>query len=88
VATYTNTLRIPYWVCNHGFDSNGVAFDKNGNYLETAIIPGADEKKFDELNLKAENIYKGQEVLPGLSQDPHTTITEDVADMGGFAIIE
>lgn len=72
----------------HGFDGDGVYFDKDGNYPGTSIIPAADQKKFEDFNLKAEKIYEGKEVLPGLSQNPHTTITEDVADMGGFAFME
>jgi putative endopeptidase len=68
----------------HGFDSQGVYYDKNGNHSTTSIIPEADQSKFDELALKLEGLYKDQEIVPGLSQDAHLTITEDLADTGGM----
>lgn len=72
----------------HGFDSRGVYFDKNGSYLKDGLIPQEDMDNFTALTLKVQALYKGQEALPGLSQDPAITITEDVADIGGFVFME
>lgn len=72
----------------HGFDTSGVFFDKSGTYTKDGIISKEDMNAFQDLALKAEGLYKDQEVLPGLAQDPSLTVGEDVADIGGVVLME
>lgn len=72
----------------HGFDSRGVYYDKTGANIKDGIIPQEDMDKFTKLTQKVEEIYRNQEVLTGLAQNPETTISEDVADIGGLTFME
>lgn len=68
----------------HGFDQNGAAFDKYGemNNWWTA----SDAAKFAELNARRAENVSTHEVLPGMKANGSQTVTEDVADLGGFNI--
>ena len=70
----------------HGFDSNGCKYDKNGKYVSGSIFPADDLVKFKEKQLQVINLYT-YEVLPGLTQSGTTTLSEDLADIGGLGLI-
>jgi predicted metalloendopeptidase len=72
----------------HGFDSNGVYYDKNGTKVESSIIPSDDIEKFTYLAFDGVNMYNLMEALPGYVQDNSVTIGECLADLGGFAFVE
>ena len=68
----------------HGFDKLGATYDKYGekNDWWTAI----DKAKFEELNNRLIANINTYELIPGLQADGERTVTEDVADLGGFNI--
>lgn len=72
----------------HGFDSNGVLYDKTGKSVPAGIIPSDDMTKFTALTKKVISIYQKEEVLPGLVQDSNLTVTECAADIGGMVLME
>ena len=68
----------------HGFDKEGALYDKNG--VPNNWWTESDAAKFAELNaLRMENI-SSYEILPNMQAYSERTITEDVADLGGFNI--
>ena len=68
----------------HGFDKEGATHDKNGE--KNDWWTEGDAAKFAELNaLRAANVST-HNVLPGMKANGEQTVTEDVADLGGFNI--
>lgn len=72
----------------HGFDSNGVLSDKDGNSIKDGIIPSSDMTAFNALTEQVIGLYRKEEALPGLIQDSRLTVTECLADIGGMAFME
>lgn len=72
----------------HGFDSQGVFYDKNGAKGSEGIIPKTDMANFSALAQKVADLYRREEVLPGLVQESNNTITETMADLGGISFME
>ncbi len=68
----------------HGFDQRGAAFDKYGEMNEWWTA--SDAAKFAELNARRAENVSTHEVLPGMKANGVQTVTEDVADLGGFNI--
>ena len=70
----------------HGFDSNGCYFNQYGNYVSSSIFPAEDLARFKAKQQDVINLYN-YEVLPGLMQSGKTTLSEDLADIGGLGLI-
>lgn len=68
----------------HGFDKEGATYDKYGH--ENDWWAAADKAKFTELNNRLIDHYNTYEIIPGLATNGEQTVTEDVADLGGFNI--
>lgn len=68
----------------HGYDKEGAMYDKNGEINDW--WDAGDKAKFEALNQKLIECYNKFEVVPGLATKGEMTITEDVADLGGFNI--
>ena len=68
----------------HGFDKTGAAYDKNGE-MNNWWTEG-DAAKFAELNERRAANVSTHEILPGMKSNGAQTVTEDVADLGGFNI--
>ena len=68
----------------HGFDKTGATYDKNGE-MNNWWTEG-DAAKFAELNERRAANVSTHEVLPGMKSNGTQTVTEDVADLGGFNI--
>ena len=68
----------------HGFDKEGALYDKYGQINDW--WDAGDMAKFEALNQKLIACYNKFEVTPGLATNGEMTITEDVADLGGFNI--
>ena len=68
----------------HGFDKDGALYDKTGQ--KNDWWAAGDMAKFEALNQKLIACYNKFEVTPGLATNGEMTITEDVADLGGFNI--
>ena len=68
----------------HGFDQIGATYDKYGeiNNWWTA----SDAVKFTELNARRAENVSTHDILPGMKANGEQTVTEDVADLGGFNI--
>lgn len=66
----------------HGFDQTGATYDKYGE--QKNWWTEGDAAKFAELNaLRAANVST-HEIMPGMPANGEQTVTEDVADLGGF----
>lgn len=70
----------------HGFDSNGCYFDKDGNYTSSSIFPRSDLYAYQAKQREVINLYD-YEVMPGEMQSGETTLSEDLADIGGLGIM-
>ena len=75
----------------HGFDTSGSQFDKNGNYIPNGIWASeADKAEFDRRTELLVKCYDSYDVLPdempGVKANGKTTITENIADLGGMEI--
>lgn len=68
----------------HGFDKEGATYDKYGH--ENDWWAAADKAKFTELNNRVIDHHNTFEIMPGLATNGEQTVTEDVADLGGFNI--
>ena len=73
----------------HGFDTNGARYNKIGD-MEDIWANDADHQEFLRRAQLLADCYSRFEVmpwaLPGLHNDGNFTITEDIADLGGFHI--
>lgn len=67
----------------HAFDTNGAAYDENGNY--SSWWTQEDLAQFTARAEKVKNYYSNMEVANGLFQNGDQTITENIADMGAMA---
>ena len=71
----------------HGFDTEGAAFNKVGD-PEDIWASDADRQEFQRRAQQLIDCYNGFEVmpwsLPGLYADGAYTVTENIADLGGF----
>ena len=74
----------------HGFDTNGAKFNKDGD-LGTIWASQADSEEFLRRAQMLINYYSQTEVmpwaLPGLCNQGDYTISENIADLGGFLIV-
>ena len=74
----------------HGFDTNGSMFDKNGDAGDLFNNNTADRQEYLKRAQQLKDCYSAFEVmpdkLPGLHADGDYTITENIADLGGFQI--
>ena len=68
----------------HGFDKEGATYDKNGE--KNDWWTEGDAAKFAELNARRAANVSTHNVLPGMKANGEQTVTEDVADLGGFNI--
>jgi len=68
----------------HGFDLQGAQFDAEGNLSNW--WSEEDLASFEELNQLVVEQYGAVEVLPGVNVDGQTTVTENVADLGGVQV--
>ena len=68
----------------HGFDKEGATYDKNGEKKDWWTA--SDAAKFAELNARRAANVSTHNVLPGMKANGEKTVTEDVADLGGFNI--
>ena len=68
----------------HGFDQSGATYDKYGE--ENDWWSASDAAKFTELNARRAENVSTHEILPGMKANGAQTVTEDVADLGGFNI--
>ncbi len=68
----------------HGFDQKGATYDKYGE--ENDWWTASDAAKFAELNARRAENVSTHEILPGMKANGVQTVTEDVADLGGFNI--
>ena len=68
----------------HGFDKEGATYDKNGE--KNDWWTASDAAKFAELNARRAANVSTHNVLPGMKANGEQTVTEDVADLGGFNI--
>lgn len=73
----------------HGFDPEGLKYDKQGD-LSNLLGSEADQQEYNRRAQQLIDCYSGFEVmpwaLPGLYNDGTYTITENVADLGGFIL--
>ena len=69
----------------HGFDSTGCYFDGEGNYVSRSIFPQVDLKAFVDKQQEVIKLYD-YEIMPGLYQSGATTLSEDLADIGGLGL--
>ena len=75
----------------HGFDKEGTQFDKDGNYTAKGIWASeADKAEFDRRAEMLVECYSSYDVLPwempGVKADGKTTLSENIADLGGGEI--
>ena len=70
----------------HGFDSNGCYWDGHGQYVSSSIFPAADLSKYQTKQNAVIDLYT-LEVAPGLVQSGTTTLSEDLADIGGMSLV-
>jgi predicted metalloendopeptidase len=68
----------------HGFDKKGSQYDANGNLNNWWTAE--DKEKFDALNDDLAQQISTFEIAPGIMANGYRTVTEDVADLGGFNI--
>ena len=68
----------------HGFDQEGATYDKNGE--QNDWWTASDAARFAELNARRAANVSTHNVLPGMKAKGEQTVTEDVADLGGFNI--
>ena len=83
-----NYANIMIWghEITHGFDTNGACYNEVGD-LGTLWATEADSQEFQRRALQLVDCYNALDVLPfetGLKADGAFTITENVADLGGF----
>ena len=81
----------------HGFDTNGSFFNENGD-LESIFAGDADRNLFQQKANELADFYSSQNVFEGLGfassaeqygtlmADGNYTISEDIADLGGFTL--
>ncbi len=70
---------------SHGFDDNGVNYDKDG--MPVTWISDEDAKIFDENVKKVESYYDGISPFEGYNCDGEVVSSEAVADMTGMQAI-
>ena len=74
----------------HGFDTNGAQFNWQGD-LENLFTGDADLQEFQNRAQQLIDCYSSLEVmpwaLPGLHADGAYTVSENIADLGGFHIV-
>lgn len=68
----------------HGFDLQGSQFDGDGNLAEW--WSPEDVARFTALNRRVAAQYGAIELLPGVRVNGQTTVTENVADLGGLQV--
>lgn len=68
----------------HGFDQRGATYDKYGEMNDWWTE--GDAAKFAELNARRVKNVSTYYVTPGVKANGEQTVTEDVADLGGFNI--
>lgn len=68
----------------HGFDSSGVYYTEDGNYVSESILPKEDCDRFQELSTKMGKYYDNAEVITGVSLFGGKVIGEAIADQGGL----
>lgn len=69
----------------HAFDTNGSAYDENGNYNNWWTKE--DMEQFTAKAEKVKNYYNSMEITNGVFQNGNMTITENIADMGAMACV-
>lgn len=69
----------------HAFDTNGARYDENGNYSDWWTQE--DMAQFMAKAEKVKDYYNGMEIANGIFQNGDTTVTENIADMGGMACV-
>ena len=70
----------------HGFDSNGCYFDGDGNHIPTSIFPADDLRTFRNKQNEVKALYE-YEVMPGITQNGSTVLSEALADIGGLGVV-
>ena len=74
----------------HGFDTNGAQFNWQGD-LESLFAGDTDRQEFQNRAQQLIECYDSFEVmpwaLPGLHADGAYTVSENIADLGGFQIV-
>lgn len=71
---------------SHGFDNNGMQYDKDGNY-NPEWIPESDRQAFDEMAARVEAYYNNQTILEVHPVDGKLTLGENLADISGVDCI-
>jgi putative endopeptidase len=78
-----------YWAAGHeithGFDSNGVMYDENGQQNEN-WLNAADKTAYQARTQVVIDLYNGYEVYNGLQTNGKVTISEDGADCAGLRL--
>ena len=79
------TLQIFAHEMTHGFDTDGTTYDKFGD-PGTLWTSAADEQQFKSLAQRLADYHSTFEVAPDVMADGQHTVSEDIADLGGFEI--
>jgi len=70
----------------HGLDSNGIIYDENGTY-SPSWWDSADREAYNARANTVVDFYDGYECLPGCPNVGKTTLSENIADLGGFRLM-
>ena len=82
------TLAIAGHEMTHGYDVNGVKWDKDGN-PSNILATEAEAKEFEKRSKQLIDYYSSLDIWPlslGLKNDGAFTADENVADLGGFIL--
>ena len=69
---------------SHGFDSNGIYYDENGNKPAEGWFLPEDQEAYSARCLNVSSYYDGYEVMPEKATNGKTVITEAIADINGL----
>ena len=70
----------------HGFDTNGVNYDENGNF-NSSWWSAADHLAYSTRVQSVISFYQGREVLPGQYTNGTTAVSEACADCAGMRLV-
>ncbi len=70
---------------SHAFDDMGSQYDENGNYKNWWT--DEDHAKYKKLSDRVVNYYETYEALPGKHINGNLTVGENIADLGGVAVV-
>jgi predicted metalloendopeptidase len=72
----------------HAFDDDGYYYDENGIYIPGGWWHENDAKVYEEKQKKIIKLYEESGKLDNLKVDGKLTLTENIADIGGFLLTE